>query len=164
MNNVDYVQRQVKAFNKALSRAEKAGYISGEAFRSIYDLIDNDRMTISGYGKAGKKFLSEMTPEELLLYSADIQQANELLSVEKMLQELDIESAKDPKGLLWSMYNKLEDAGFAFDSTQVHAVELGDVNISYRSMIQQMNKYLNDPDYGLSDVDKWFKEQSSLEV
>lgn len=162
-NNVRMVQLQIKAFNKALSRADKANLLHDETYGVINDLIDWDRMTKSGYAKAGAKYLEKMTPEELLSYSADIKQAKDLLELEKTIQLVEIDSAADPKSLLWQMCQKLEDAGLAFDSDQIQAVLNGDVNISIRDMALKMNKYLREKDWGLSDFDEWFNEQAALE-
>lgn len=161
-NNVSMVQLQIKAFNKAFSRAEKADIISSEVYAAITDLIEYNRMTKSGFGKAGKKYLESMTPEELLAYSSDIEQAKNLIELEKLNTKLDIESAADPKGLLWQMYQKLESAGLPFDSDQVKAVLDGDTNITFKDMAIKMNKYLNDKNYGLADFDAWFNEQAGL--
>lgn len=161
-NNVRIVQLQIKAFNKALSRVDKA-LLRGETYGVINDLIDWDRMTKSGYAKAGAKYLEKMTPEELLSYSADIKQAKDLLELEKTIQLVEIDSAADPKSLLWQMYQKLQDAGFAFDSDQIQAVLNSDVNISVRDMALKMNKYLREKDWGLSDFDEWFNEKAALE-
>lgn len=161
-NNAKMVQLQIKAFNKALSRADKANIISDEIYAAISDLIDYDRMTQSGYGKAGKKFLESMTPEELQAYSADIKAAKDLLELEKTIQMVDIESASDPKSLLWQMYQKLEDAGLAFDSDQVQAVIQGN-GVTVREMAMKMNQYLTDKNFGLSDFYSWFNEKASLE-
>ena len=162
-NNVRMVQLQIKAFNKALSRADKANLLHGETYGVINDLIDWDRMTKSGYAKAGAKYLEKMTPEELLSYSADIKQAKDLLELEKTIQLVEIDSAADPKSLLWQMYQKLQDAGLAFDSDQIQAVLNGDVNISVRDMALKMNKYLREKDWGLSEFDEWFNEKAALE-
>lgn len=162
-NNVEMVQKQIKAFNKALSRADKASAISGDFYRAINDLIDYERMTKSGYAKAGAKYLENMTPEELLSYSADIEQAKNLVELSSLEFKLDIEGAKDSKSLLWKLYDKLDAAGFAFDSEQVKAVAEGEVNINYKDFAFQMYRYLNDKDYGLSDVQAWFDEQLALE-
>ena len=160
--DVNNVQLQIKAFNKALSRADKAGSISDEVYAAISDLIDPARMTSSGYGKAGKKYLESMTPEELLSYSADISEARTLLDVDTLSLKLDLEDVTDPKGLLWRMYQKLQDNGLGFDSDQVHAVEIGAVNIGYREMVLKMNTYLHNPDFGISDFNEWFNNKASL--
>ena len=162
-NNVSMVQKQIKAFNKALSRAEKAGHISNSFYEAITDLIDYERSTKSGYAKVGTKYLEKMTPEELLSYSSDIQQAKDLLKLGTLEFKLDLSGAKDPKALLWKLYDKLDAAGLAFDSDQVKAVAENEVNIDYKSFALQMNKYLTNEDYGLSDVQQWFDEQIALE-
>lgn len=162
MTNVEMTQLQIKAFNKALSRADKANLISDDIYAAISDLIDPERMTKSGYGKAGKKYLEKMSPEELLAYGSDIEAAKNLLDISKLSTQLDISEATDPKGLLWRMYQKLEDAGYAFDSDQVRAVVDGEVNVTFKDMALKMNKYLNDEDYGLSNFTEWFNSQASL--
>lgn len=161
--DVENIQLQIKAFNKALSRADKAGSVSDEVYATISDLIDPARMTKGGYGKAGKKYLESMTPEELLSYSADISEANTLLQVDTLSMKLDLEDVQDPKGLLWRMFQKLKDNALGFDSDYVHAVEIGTVNIGYREMVLKMHKYLTDADYGLSDFDEWFNSKATLE-
>lgn len=163
MTNIEMTQLQIKAFNKALSRADKANLISDDIYAAITDLIDPERMTSSGYGKAGKKYLEKMTPEELLAYGSDIEAAKNLLEISKLSTQLDISEATDPKGLLWRMYQKLEDAGYAFDSDQVRAVADGEVNVTFKDMALKMNKYLTDEDYGLSDFTEWFNSQTALE-
>ena len=162
-NNVKMVQKQIRAFNKALSRADKAYNISGDIYAAITDLIDYDRMTNKGYGKAGTKYLESMSPEELLSYSSDIEQAKNLLEISNLEFKLDIAGVKDPKSLLWKMYDKLDKAGYAFDSDQVKAVADNEVPISYKDLAVQMNRYLTDDDYGLSDVQAWWDEKLSLE-
>lgn len=162
MTNLEMTQLQIKAFNKALSRADKANLISDDIYAAISDLIDPERMTKSGYGKAGRKYLEKMSPEELLAYGSDIEAAKNLLDISKLSTQLDISEATDPKGLLWRMYQKLEDAGYAFDSDQVRAVVDGEVNVTFKDMALKMNKYLNDEDYGLSDFTEWFNSQASL--
>lgn len=161
--DVTNIQLQIKAFNKALSRADKAETLSDEVYAAIMDLIDPERMTKSGYGKTGKKYLESMTPEELLAYSSDIKDAKNLLELESLSFKLDLESSKDPAGLLWRMYQKLEDAGYAFDSEQVKSVLDGEANVSYKDFALHMNKYLHDEEYGLSDFNQWFNEQTTLE-
>lgn len=165
MNNVEMVQKQIKAFNKAFSRADKAGNISNEFYAAITDLIDPERMTKSGLGKAGTKYLSNMTPEELLTYSSDIEQAKNLIDLENLSTKLDIEGATDKKALLWKMYQKLEDAGLPFDSDTVKMVADGESkNVTFKDLALQMNRYHHDPNYGLSDVMAWFDEQEALEA
>lgn len=162
MNNIEMTQLQIKAFNKALSRADKANLISDDIYAAISDLIDPERMTKSGYGKAGRKYLESLSTEDLLAYGSDIEAANDLLDVSKLSNQLDISGAKDPKGLLWRLYQKLEDAGYAFDSDQVQMVLTGEVDISMKDMALKMNKYLKDEDYGLSDFTEWFNSQAAL--
>lgn len=163
MNNVKMVQNQIKAFNKALSRADKAASIDGEFLREINDLIDYERMTLKGFAKAGTKYLESMTPEELLSYSSDIQQAKDLIELSNLEFKLDIEGAKDPKALLWKLYDKLDDAGYAFDSDQVKEVADGETKINYRDFALKMHKYLTDENYGYSDFNEWFDSQKALE-
>jgi hypothetical protein len=162
MTNIEMTQLQIKAFNKALSRADKANLISDDIYAAISDLIDPERMTKSGYGKAGKKYLESMSTEDLLAYGSDIEAAKNLLEVSKLSNQLDISGAQDPKGLLWRMYQKLEDAGYAFDSDQVRMVTEGEVNVTMKEMALKMNKYLTDEDYGLSDFTEWFNSQATL--
>ena len=162
-NDVKYVQLQIKAFNKALSRADKANILGGDTYATINDLIDYERMTRSGYAKAGAKYLEKMDPDELAAYSSDIKQAKDLIELEKTISLIDIESTTDSKALLWKMYQKLEDSGLAFDSDQVQAVLEKDSGITIREMALHMNRYLTDMDYGLSDFDEWFNSKISLE-
>ena len=162
-NNVAMVQKQIKAFNKALSRGYKTGAVTGDFDKAISDLIDWERMTKSGYGKAGTKYLESMSPEELLSYSADIEQAKNLLELSSLEFKIDVSGAKDPKAMLWKLYDKLDAAGLAFDSDQVRAVAENEVSINYKDFALQMHKYLTDKEYGLSDVQQWFDEQIALE-
>lgn len=161
-NNVRMVQKQIKSFNKALSRAKAKGVLK-DVLDPINDLIDYDRMTHQMYAKAGKGYLESLTPEELLAYSADIEYARELIDVGTRATKLNIEGAKDPISFLWKMFDELKAAGLAFYSEQVKSVEKGDVNISWREMASIMDKYLNKPDFLLEDVDKWWKAQTGLE-
>ena len=91
-NDVKYVQLQIKAFNKALSRADKANILGGDTYATINDLIDYERMTRSGYAKAGAKYLEKMTPNELAAYSADIKQAKDLIELEKTISLIGTEN------------------------------------------------------------------------
>lgn len=161
MNNAHYIQLQIKAFNKYMSRYQDM--ISDEIYEAITDLIDTDRMTASGYAKAGSKYLESMTPEELLAYSSDIENARMLIDFDMITDELDIANAKDPKSALWRMAEKLKDAGIGYDSDQIKAVEMGETeNISFKDMMLQMNKLYNDPDYGLSDMYEWWDRKEGL--
>lgn len=162
MTNIEMTQLQIKAFNKALSRADKANLISDDIYAAISDLIDPERMTKSGYGKAGKKYLESMSAEELLAYGSDIEAAKDLLEISKLSNQFDISAAKDPKGLLWGLYQKLEDAGLGFDSDPVDDVLRGNVNVSVKDLALKMNKYLTDENYGLSDFKEWFDSQAAL--
>ena len=162
MNNIDMIQKQIKTFNKALSRADKANLISDDVYAVISDMIDPVRMTKSGYGKAGTKYLASMTTEELLSYSSDIQQAKDLLELDKAFSDFEIENENTAHDLLWRMYQKVLDNGFQFDSDDVHMVDIGAANISAREMAIKMNQYLHDSDYGLSDFREWFDSQNTM--
>lgn len=161
-NNVSQIQKQIKAFNKALSRADKAGLISDQYYAAISDLIDPERMTKKGYAMAGSKYLENLTPEELLSYSADIQQAKDLIDIEKIgdLIDFDTYNVKDRKGLLWGVFNEMEARGLAFDSDQVQRAVNGEVPL--RNMVIQMNRYLTEQDYGLGDFNEWWYSQEGL--
>ena len=161
-NNVQMVQRQIKTFNKALSRAKKKGSIDF-VLDGINELIDYDRMTHKMFAKAGKNFLESLSPEELLAYSADIERAKELIKVGNTSYLLDLEGVNDPKALLWKLYDSLDKAGLAFDSDQVKDVAEGNTPISWKDMASQMQKYKTDENYGLSDVQKWYDFQLGLE-
>ena len=159
MSNLSEIQKQIKAFNKALSRAEKKGVLKGDYYKKINDLIDIDRMTKSGYAMSGTKYLENMTYKDLMSYQADITAARETLDLASIVDEIDIEAAPDVKGALWQMFNKLADNSLLLDSDQVHDVEMGNVNIDYRKMLRQMNRYLNDPNYLLADFDAWWDKE-----
>ena len=166
-NNPRQIELQIKAFNKALARADKAGRISNEAYKLISDLIDYDRMTKSGYAKAGAKYLESMTPKELLAYSSDIQEAKEVLELETMEYKLDIQGvidmAKDPVSLLWKYQDYLTDRGHPYDSTQIYNYAEGKTrNITWRDLIHQMQKTLIDENYGLSDALDWYNSKEGL--
>ena len=163
MNNVKQIQLQIKAFNKALSRADKAGSISDNVYEAISDLIGYDRMTKSGAGKAGEKYLSSLSPKELMSYSSDIEAARNLLKLDKIISEFDIGEYKDQKSLLWKLYDELLDEGKVFDSEQVKAIADGEVDINPEELVVQMYKYKNDPNYGLSDVAEWYESKRGLE-
>lgn len=160
-NNVRYIQKQIKAFNKYMSR--NLDNISNEVYEAIEDLIDLDRVTASGYAKAGSKYLENMTPKQLLAYSSDIEEARMLIDFDMLTDEFDIHNAKDPISALWRMVQKLEDEGMPYDSNQVKAVEKGETtNIKFKDMMLQMNKLLHDPNYGLSDVKEWWDRNEGL--
>lgn len=163
-NDIRDIQLQIKAFNKALERADKAGRISDKAYELISDLIDYDRMTQGGYAKAGAKYLEAMSNRDLLSYSSDIQEAKDVLELETMEYRLDIEGAKDSKALLWKMYQKLVDEGMPFDSGTVYMVAEGKTkNVTWKDLAMQMNKYLHTDNYGLSDVMKYIDEKEGLQ-
>ncbi len=158
MSNLSEIQKQIKAFNKALSRADKADSISNQYYEQIMDLIDYSRMTRSGFAKAGTKYLENMSYRDLMAYQSDIKAAKEIVELSVITSELDIEYAPDVKGALWGMYNKLEDEGIGIDSDQVRDVEKG--AFDYRKMLRMMNKLLNDPKYTHGDfAEEWQKEK-----
>ena len=160
--NIEMVQRQIKAFNKAFSRIEKAGKITGEGLALVTDFIDYDRMTEAGFAKAGKRYLENMTEEELLAYSADIEDAYDIIKWDKEMAAFEV-SAKDPESLLWKMYNMLDDAGQPFDSDDVKDVIDGVYDVGFKEMASKMYKLLKTKDYGLSDFNDWFQKQRSLD-
>lgn len=161
MNNAHFVQLQIKAFNRYMQRNQDK--ISDEVYEAITDLIDIDRMTASGYAKAGSKYLENMTPKELLAYSSDIEEARMLLDFDMITDQLDINNAKDPKSALWRMADKLRDAGMPFDSDQIKTVADGEAtNVRFKDMMLQMNKLLHNPDYGLSDFYEWWDDKEGL--
>lgn len=164
-NNVRQVQLQIKAFNKAFFRAEQKDKVSDEIYEAITELIGPDRITSSGRGKAGEKYLANMTPEELLSYSADIEQARNLLNLDKIISDFGIEEYSDQKSLLWQAYDQMLERSetLAYDSDQVRDVAEGNVNIDYKEMLIEMYKVSKDPELGLSDFTKWFDEQQRLE-
>lgn len=167
-NNPRQIELQIKAFNKAFARADKAGRISNEAYELITDLIDYDRMTKSGYAKAGTKYLESMSPKELLAYSSDIQEAKDVLELETMEYKLDvkgiIDGAKDPVSLLWKYQDYLKTKGMPFDSDLIKMVADGlSKKVTWKDLIHQMQKYLVDENYGLSDAIQWFNEKEGLQ-
>ena len=162
MNNVSEIQKQIKAFNKQMQRAEVNEKIGNFYYKAITDLIDMDRMTSGGYAKAGSKYLESMSYADLMAYQADIKAAKDLLEISITTYQMDIDFAIDKKSALWQMYQKLEDSGLGFDSDQVHAVAEGDEDIGFKDMMKMMNKYLTDPNYGLSDFNKeWDRRKAN---
>lgn len=153
--NISIIQKQIKAFNKALSRADKAGSISNDALAQITDLIDWDRMTQSGYAKAGARYLERMTPEELLAYSSDIKAAKSVIELENISSYYDLTYTKDAESMLWSMYQKLEDLAMPFDSDDYKIIVdrqlSGESTITLKQLLAGLYKYGTNPDYGLSD-------------
>ena len=160
--NVPDVQRQIKAFNKALSRAKAKGSTK-DVLNNINNLIDYDRMTHKMYAKAGKGYLESLSAEELLAYSSDIEDAKELIEVGNWASRLNIEGASDPMAFLWKMCDELKAKGLPFDSDQIKAIQKGEVDVDWREMARQMEKYMNDPDYLLSDVEEWWEKATGLE-
>lgn len=158
--NIDLVQKQIKAFNRRYERNEKLIY--GDVYESIEGLIDVDRMTKSGYAKAGTKFLESLSPEELLAYSADIERANEYISFEQTFFDFEynrnVPDEDQLKSMLWSFYNKVRDAGKDLPSEQVRQAELG--NIDYRLLMLEANNFLTNPSYGRADFEEaWAKRE-----
>lgn len=162
MNSISEIQKQIRSFNKALQRADKAGTLSNEFYAQVMDLIDYERMTEKGYAKAGSKYLESMSYKELLAYTSDIKQAKGLIELSNLAAKFDIEGAKDYKSLLWKLHDQIDEHK-NFDSDYVYNVVEGDVEIDYRKLALEMFKYLNNPDYGLSDFDEWYNNQRSLE-
>ena len=162
MNSISEIQKQIRSFNKAFQRADKAGTLSNEFYAQVVDLIDYDRMTNKGYAKAGSKYLENMSYKELLAYTSDIKQAKGLIELSNLAAKFDIEGAKDYKSLLWKLHDQIDEHK-NFDSDYVYNVIEGDVEIDYRKLALEMFKYLNNPDYGLSDFEEWYNNQRSLE-
>lgn len=160
--NVPDVQKQIKAFNKALSRAKAKG-TTKDVLNNINNLIDYDRMTHKMYAKAGKGYLESLSAEELLAYSSDIEAAKELIEVGNRASRLNIAGATDPMAFLWKMYDELKAKGLPFDSDQIKAIQKGDVDVNWREMANQMEKYMKDPDYLLSDIEEWWEKATGLE-
>ncbi len=159
--NVVEIQKQIRAFNKQFSRIDKAGLITNSGYALVTDLIDYDRMTMKGFAKAGTKYLENMTEEELLAYSADIEDAYDILRWDKEMSEFEI-SAKDPESLLWKMYNELDEMGQPFDSDDIKDVIDGVYEVGYKEMASKMYKLLKSKDYGLSDFNDWFQTKRNL--
>lgn len=163
--NTSQVQKQIKAFNKFMSRNDVT--ISDLGYESITDLIignaANSRMTKSGYAKAGIKYLESLSPKELAAYSADIQDARntiELLrSTKNILSDADV--LGDPVSALWKTYDALQDLGQEFDSEQVRDIATGANKKDYKQTIINMLKTL-DSKYGLADWDVWYHSNEGL--
>lgn len=159
-NNVLMVQKQIKAFNKAFSRAEKANIIRSDYEALIYDLIDPERMTAGGYGKAGTKYLSSLSEEELLAYSSDIERAQDFIKIERIQLKYDID-AVDIQSLLWKLHDEMLNQGYQLDSDQVREAHEGLVN-PYKMAIE-MDKFISTKDYGYADFNDWWDKQKGLE-
>ena len=162
MNSLTEIQKQIRSFNKAFQRADAKGAIPSNFYAQITDLIDYDRMTMKGYAKAGKKYLESMSYKDLLAYVSDIKQAKGLVDLSNLTSKMDITGAKDYKSLLWKLYDQI-DVHKNFDSDYVYNVVNGEVNIDYKDFALKMWKYLNNPDYGLSDFDEWYQTHTGLE-
>ena len=162
MNSLTEIQKMIRSFNKMLERADKAGNIPNDFYAQIVDLIDYDRMTQKGYAKAGKKYLESMSYKDILAYQADIRQAKGLIELANLSAKVDITGAKDIKSLLWKLHDKI-DKFKAFDSDYVYDAINGEVEIDFKKLALEMYKYLNNPEYGLSDFQAWYDEQLNLE-
>ena len=163
MNSISEIQKQIRSFNKAFERAEKAGTLSNEFYAQVTDLIDYERMTQKGYAKAGKKYLEAMSYKDILAYQSDIKQAKGLIELSNLASKIDIEGAKDYKSLLWKLHDKI-DMFKAFDSDYVYNAVEGNIEIDYKSLALEMYKYLNDPDYGQSDFQEWYDTHSTRKL
>lgn len=160
--NIKMVQRQIRSFNKAFSRIQSANQLSGQGLALVSDLMDYERMTKSGFAKAGTKYLENMTEEELLSYSADIEDAYDIIKWDKDMSEFEL-SASDPESLLWKMYNLLDLNEVNFDSDDVKDVIDGVYDVGYKEMASKMYKLLKDKEYGMSDFQSWFESKRGLE-
>lgn len=159
--NVKMVQKQIRSFNKAYSRVLNADKLTPQGLAITGDLIEYDRMTQAGFAKAGTRYLENMTEEELLAYSADIEDAYDIVRWDKEMSEFEL-SAKDPESLLWKMYDLLDVNEVAFDSDDVKDVIDGVYEVGYKEMASKMYKLLKNKDYGMSDFNNWFQSQRSL--
>lgn len=163
--NPSQVQKQIKSFNKFMSRNDAS--ISDLAYESISDLIIGNaatsRMTKSGYAKAGIKYLESLSPKELAAYSADIQDARTTIELLRSTKDLlsDVDVLGDPVSALWKTYDALQDLGQGFDSEQVRDIATGANKKDYKQTIINMVKTL-DSKYGLADWDAWFNSNEGL--
>lgn len=160
--NIQMVQRQIRAFNKQFSRIDKAGLITNQGYALVTDLIDYDRMTMKGFAKAGTKYLENMTEEELLAYSADIEDAYDILRWDKEMSNFEL-SAKDPELLLWTLFNEIEEQGQPLNSDDIKDVLDGVYEVGIKEMASKMYKVLKEKEYGLADFDEWLKSKKGLE-
>ena len=165
MNNVQMVKKQIKAFNKAWSRADSAKVLSMEYNDIISDLVGADRLTKGGYAKAGVKYLQSLSDYQLAALSADIQQAREAIDVAKISDSVDIREfdISDPKSAIWNMYNKLLDSGYQLDSNQVKSLADGDFQEDTIGVLKEMKKVLTNKNYGLADFSEYFNNLKELE-
>lgn len=168
MNNVQMVQKQIKAFNKAWSRADSAKVLSMEYNDIISDLVGADRLTKGRYAKAGVKYLQSLSDYQLAALSADIQQAMETIQVAKISNELNIEEydISDVKGAVWQMYNKLMTTyGTGLDSEQVKSLEksITSGETSVVSGLKEMRKFVTQKNYGNANFKEYVDSLSELE-
>ena len=165
MNNVQMVQKQIKAFNKAWSRADSAKVLSMEYHDIISDLVGADRLTKGGYTKAGVKYLQSLSDYQLAALSADIQQARKAIDVAKISDSVDIRDfdISDPKSAIWNMYTKLLDSGYQLDSNQVKSLADGDFQEDTIGVLREMKKVLTNKNYGLADFSEYFNNLQELE-
>ena len=165
MNNVKMVQKQIKAFNKAWSRAESAKVLTMEYNDIISDIVGAERLTKGGYAKAGVKYLQSLSDYKLAALSADIQQAREAIEVAKISESVDIREfdISDPKSAIWNMYNKLLDSGYQLDSDQVKSLADGDFQEDTIGVLKEMKKVLTNKNYGLADFSEYFNNLNELE-
>ena len=164
-NNLRQVQLQIKAFNKAWSRADSAKQLSMEYNETITSLVGQSRLTKGGYAKAGTKYLESLSDYELMALSGDIEAARNAIEVAKVttsmnIYDIDIE---DPKSAIWSMYNDLLNRGYQLDSAQVKSLADGDYDTPTVDVLKEMKKVLTQKNYGLSDFANWFDSMSNLE-
>lgn len=172
--NRNQVQKQIRAFNKQMQRAEKAGKISDRTYEQIQNLIDptQGRMTPGGYAKAGSKYLESMSDFELDLFSSDISDAKNLMesaiAYEKFFSEgIDFEG-KERDQIIWETFNFLEKQyGTALDSDQIK--ELADnekKDVSTEAVVNQMMNVARSTakhPYGMSDFADWFNSLPTLQ-
>lgn len=168
MNNMKLVQKQIRAFNKAWSRADNAKLMTSDYNEMLSDIIGAGRLTKAGYAKAGTKYLENMSDYELMALSADIESARNALETAKITSSLDIYDVKitDPKSAIWSTYNNLLDRGYDLDSDQVKTLaSLADENpkVKMVDVLKEMRKVLTKDDYGVSDFADYIKGLSDLE-
>lgn len=160
--NVKMVQKQIRSFNKAYSRILNADKLSAEGLALTGDLIEWDRMTKSGFAKAGTKYLENMTEEELLTYSSDIQDAYDIVRWDREMQEFEL-SAKDPESLLWKMFDVIEEKReLDLNSNDIKDIINGVYEIGYKEVASKMYRVLKDESYGNSDFHEWLQKQKSL--
>ena len=134
--------------------------ISNKYAGQITDLIDLERMTAGGYGKAGTKYLESLSEEELMAYSSDIERASQYIQLEKIQLKYEID-AIDMESLLWKLFSEAMDRGLPFDSDQVK--EAADGNVDTMSFIIELDKYISNKNYGAADFQDWFDAQKGLE-